>query len=165
MVEVLYEPQSLRCMTASCRVTIKQAGPHTPHDCRLIVYLQVYVPNLQLPYHYANLVRLWRPTAEPKKGGIWGYTFLYIGLPAMAALSDRGGGLAPGRGRDRRAVRPAKDRVHHRVIVGEGPGRRTPRTLGPAPAPAPSPAPSPEPRPRLRSQQWLGQGSAVLDEP
>ena len=77
MVEVLHEPQSLRCMTASCRVTIKQAGPHTPHDCRLIVYLQVYVPNLQLPYHYANHPGTFAATnitAKPKTISVAGFS-------------------------------------------------------------------------------------------
>jgi hypothetical protein len=43
-----------------------RAAPYPQHimHCELIVH---QVPKLQLPRHYANLVRLWRPTANPQK--------------------------------------------------------------------------------------------------
>jgi hypothetical protein len=33
-------------------------------NSKLVVY---QIPNLQEPYHYANMVRLWRAAAEPQK--------------------------------------------------------------------------------------------------
>jgi hypothetical protein len=39
-----------------------------PGACKLIVY---QVPDLQAPYHYVNMVRLWRPAAKPKKCHLW----------------------------------------------------------------------------------------------
>ena len=93
MVEVCPEvgPTSAFCAIGSSCIPTDCMGQLA---CKLIVY---QVPNLQVPYHYANLVRLWlgsvaiRPTKNKLLAGIRsGPHDVTQGLARMSLL---GGGV------------------------------------------------------------------------